>query len=115
MKTKSGRVLAKDDIEAIAAEAEEGYDPRKAKPRPARWLLPIRVHPKAARPRLEWDGTQLEVWVHEPAANGAANDALLRAVGEWLGVAPSTLKLVRGATSRIKLVHIGNARLPGPV
>lgn len=75
-------------------------------------LLQVRVHAKAARSRLEWDGMQLEVWVHEPAANGAANAAVLRAVARWLEVAPSTLKLIRGATSRIKLIDTGTATVP---
>lgn len=33
--TKGGKVLTDDDIAALAAEAEQGYDPGQMRPRPA--------------------------------------------------------------------------------
>jgi len=70
------------------------------------------AHPRATRPRLEWDGREVHVWVHEPPTGGRANAAVIRAVASWLGVPPSRLRLARGATGRVKLVDIGEAALP---
>jgi len=35
----------------------------------------VRVHPRAARQRQVWDGTRLELWIHQPPVDGAANEA----------------------------------------
>ena len=77
-------------------------------------LLLVTAHPHATRPRLEWDGREVHVWVHEPATGGHANAAVIRAIASWLNVAPSRLRLARGATSRVKLVDIGDLALPPP-
>lgn len=77
-------------------------------------LLLVAAHPRATRPRLEWDGREVHVWVHEPAAGGRANAAVICAVASWLNVAPSRLRLAQGATSRVKLVDIGDVALPPP-
>ena len=41
-----------------------------------------------------------------PPVEGAANAALLRLLGRTLGVAPSTLELLRGQAGRDKLVLV---------
>jgi uncharacterized protein YggU (UPF0235/DUF167 family) len=74
--------------------------------------LTARVHPRASRPRLEWDGSTVGVWVHEAAADGAANAAVLRAVAQWLGTAPSALRLITGRAGRIKVIDIGDQAPP---
>ena len=68
--------------------------------------LAVRVTPRSAQERLRWDGQVLHVWVSPAAVDGAANQAMLRAVARWLHVPPSALQLVSGATSRTKLVEI---------
>lgn len=77
-------------------------------------LLPVRAHPRAAKPRVEWDGREVRVWVREPAADGRANSAVIRALAAWLGVPPARLSLARGARSRVKLVDVGDTPLPPP-
>jgi uncharacterized protein len=67
----------------------------------------VRVHPRASRARLEWDGAVLSLWVTAPAVEGAANRAVLAAVAEWLGVRPSAVRLAGGDRSRTKLVDVG--------
>ena len=66
--------------------------------------IAVRVTPRAARARLEVgpDGG-LHAHVTVPPADGKANAAVLRLLAEHLGVAPSRLRLVRGARSRDKL------------
>lgn len=71
-----------------------------------RTRLTVRVHPKARTVRLEWDGSTLEIWVREPPADGRANAAVVRAVAQWAGVAPSQVTIVSGAAARHKLVEI---------
>jgi uncharacterized protein YggU (UPF0235/DUF167 family) len=46
------------------------------------------------------------VAVRERAVDGRANDAILRAVAAWLGVAPSRVTLIRGAGTRRKLLAV---------
>jgi uncharacterized protein YggU (UPF0235/DUF167 family) len=72
------------------------------------------VHPKAARPRVEWDGTVARVWVAAPAAEGQANRATVAAVGEWLKVAPARVRIITGMRSRTKILEVdGIDRLSG--
>ena len=80
-----------------------------------RRLIAVRVHPRASRPTLKWDGELLDLWVHQPPAEGAANDAVLRAVSSWLGVSRSRLELVSGRTSRRKVIALsGDVVIPPP-
>jgi uncharacterized protein YggU (UPF0235/DUF167 family) len=74
--------------------------------------LTVRVHPRASKAKLEWDGSKLAVWVHEPAADGAANEAVLRLIARWLGLAPSQVSLVRGHRAGVKIIEIGDAAPP---
>jgi uncharacterized protein (TIGR00251 family) len=73
--------------------------------RPAR--IVIHLTPRAGRDALDgWDGEALRVRVAAPPADGRANDTLLRLLAGALGLAPSRLRLVSGATSRRKLVEV---------
>jgi uncharacterized protein YggU (UPF0235/DUF167 family) len=71
-----------------------------------RTRLTVRAHPKARTMRLEWDGSTLEIWVREPPADGGVNTAVVRAVAQWAGVAPSQVTIVSGAAAPHKLVEI---------
>lgn len=68
--------------------------------------LTVRTHPRSSRGRLRWDGHTLDVWVTAPPLDGAANLALIRAIAVWLDVPPSTVRLVAGQRSRIKVVEV---------
>ena len=68
--------------------------------------LTVHVHVRARTERLEWDGPALQLRVREPPAGGRANAAVTRAVARWVGVAPSQVAIVSGATARHKLVEI---------
>lgn len=48
----------------------------------------------------------LRVAVNAPADKGKANEAIIRALAEALGLRPSQLEIARGATGRRKLVTI---------
>jgi hypothetical protein len=67
----------------------------------------IYVRPGAARTEVggDYDGV-LVVRVREPADRGKATEASLRAVANALDLPRSVLTLVRGSTSRRKLLEI---------
>jgi uncharacterized protein YggU (UPF0235/DUF167 family) len=80
------------------------------------------VTPRAGRDEVVGvaPGGELLLKVRAAPADGAANNAVLRLLAGALGVAPSRLQLVRGATSRIKTIAIDDvdasaleARWPG--
>lgn len=69
-------------------------------------VITVRVHPRASRARVAWKGDVLEVWVTSPPVEGAANQAVLRAVARELGVPVSALSLRSGPRGRIKTVEV---------
>jgi uncharacterized protein (TIGR00251 family) len=69
--------------------------------------LRVRVQPRASRDRLggEREGA-LVVRLTAPPVEGKANEALARLLGRALGVPPSAVRVVQGATGREKRVAI---------
>lgn len=65
----------------------------------------LHVTPAARRNALT-DGAPLRAHVTAPPEDGRANDAVQKLLAKALGVAPSRLRLVRGATSRQKLFRL---------
>jgi hypothetical protein len=67
----------------------------------------LKVVPGASRAGLAGAyGDRLKVRVTAPPASGQANRALLALLSEVLGVAPATLRLVRGAGTPLKTVAV---------
>ena len=66
----------------------------------------MRVTPGARSQGLEIAGGRLLAKVRAKPEDGKANVAVLALVAEALGCAPSRLDLLRGATSRDKLIGI---------
>lgn len=66
----------------------------------------------AAKPRAKkqevtrLDATHFKVSVKEPPVGGKANEAVCRAVADFLNVAPSQITLVRGHTSKQKVLEL---------
>jgi uncharacterized protein len=71
-------------------------------------VISVRVKPGSRKgPLVETGaGGELTVHVREPAVEGKANEAVVRLLAEHLGVAPSRLDLVSGATSRVKRFRV---------
>jgi uncharacterized protein len=69
--------------------------------------LRVRVQPRASKDALggEREGA-LVVRLSAPPVEGAANEALARFLGKALGIAPSAVRIMKGATSRQKLVAV---------
>ncbi|MFN8559004.1 MAG: DUF167 domain-containing protein [Dehalococcoidia bacterium] len=84
--------------------------------------LAVRVTPRAGRDGIDgWRDGVLRVRLAAPPLDGRANDALTRLIAAALGVAPRAVRVVRGATSRHKLLAIDGVdeqglreRLGGP-
>ena len=68
--------------------------------------LAVRVTPGARGEALEVAGGRLLAKVRAKPEDGKANAAVLELIAAALGVAPSRLALLRGATSREKLIAI---------
>lgn len=67
----------------------------------------LQVKPKSSVARIEQENEkELTVWVREVPEDGKANDAVVRAVAEHFDVAPSRVKIIRGASGRKKVVEI---------
>ena len=54
-------------------------------------------------------GSELRIRLAAPPVDGAANDALVRLLAEQLGVARSSVTIVRGHSGRSKVVEIAGA------
>jgi uncharacterized protein (TIGR00251 family) len=69
--------------------------------------LRVRVQPRASRDGLsgEREGA-LVVRLTAPPVEGAANEALVRLLAKTLGVAPSAVRVLSGATGRNKVVSV---------
>lgn len=69
--------------------------------------IEVRVKPRAKRSEVTGiaDG-RLLVSLNAPPVEGEANKALVRFLGDLLGIAPSKIRIASGQRSRIKLVDI---------
>lgn len=70
-------------------------------------LLSIKLQPRASANEIgEALGNELRIKVTAPPVDAAANEALLRLLADRLDCARNHLELVRGHTSRHKVVKI---------
>jgi len=67
----------------------------------------VRVQPRAKRNAVVKAGDgRLKVYVTAPPEDGRANDAVVEAIAEWAGVKRRQVQIIRGATSRNKVVRL---------
>ncbi|MFH0852376.1 MAG: DUF167 domain-containing protein [bacterium] len=65
------------------------------------------VKPNAKEPRIKKTGdATFSVWVKEPARDGKANQAVIKALAQYFGVAPQKVRILIGQTSRQKIIAI---------
>lgn len=79
-------------------------------PTRAALTMAVRVTPRARQTAVTPDGQGgLKVRVTAPPAGGQANEAVVAAVADWLGLRRSQVRLVRGAGSRQKILELSVA------
>lgn len=67
----------------------------------------VKVHPRAARSRFT--GRLADAWkldLKAPPVDGKANDECVRFLAEWANVPRARVRIVSGATARLKVVEI---------
>lgn len=76
-----------------------------------RRTIRVRVTPKASRNEVRpaEDGGPLRVYVTVAPEDGKANAAVRKLLAKHLGIAPSGLTLVRGATGRDKVFEYASS------
>ena len=69
--------------------------------------IPVRLTPRGGSDRVDGvEGGLLRVRVAAPPVDGAANASLLRLLAAELDLPPSALRLVAGASGRLKVVEV---------
>lgn len=69
----------------------------------------VRLTPRGGRDALDgWRDGVLRARVSAPPAEGAANASLVRLVARSLGVPPSHVTIVAGATARVKTLEVSS-------
>jgi uncharacterized protein YggU (UPF0235/DUF167 family) len=91
--------VAKPRAELPAAEAIRALADAEGR-------LALRVTPGARTEGIALGEGRLELKVRAKPHEGAANEAVQVLLGQALGIATSRLRMLRGATSRDKLVQI---------
>ncbi|MFA5270321.1 MAG: DUF167 domain-containing protein [Patescibacteria group bacterium] len=66
----------------------------------------VRVIPKAKQNRVEKTAEGFRVRVTAAPTDGKANEAVIKLLADHLGVAKSKLRVVRGVTSRDKVIEL---------
>jgi len=67
----------------------------------------VRLTPRGGKDATEgWQGDVLKVRVSAAPVDGKANDAVLRLLAKALGMPPSRLTIVAGASGRTKVIEV---------
>lgn len=70
-------------------------------------IIKIKVEPRSSRKGLAGiAGDTVKVKVHSPPVGGAANEELVEVLSEKLGIKKSSIKILRGESSKNKIVEI---------
>ncbi|MDD8030472.1 MAG: DUF167 domain-containing protein [Acidobacteriota bacterium] len=70
-------------------------------------ILVVRVQPKSSRQELiPISETEFKARLTSAPEKGQANKELLELMADYLNLKPSRLKIIRGGTSRVKMIEI---------
>ncbi|HEV7234779.1 MAG TPA: DUF167 domain-containing protein [Ktedonobacteraceae bacterium] len=69
-------------------------------------LISVKVIPRSSKNSIEWEQGSLKVRLTAPPVDGLANEALVALLAERLALSKRCIAIVRGATSRQKMVEI---------
>ena len=103
-RTKPGEPF---NAEQVAAKPGRGQLPAFITEQPDCVLLAIKLQPRASKNEIGKPlGTELRVKVTAPPVDAAANEALVRLLADTLDCPRNRVALVRGHTSRHKVMKI---------
>jgi uncharacterized protein YggU (UPF0235/DUF167 family) len=69
--------------------------------------ISVKTHPKSKKIEvLQKDAGHYEIWVREAPEKGKANQAVIKALSDHLGVPRSRLTISSGHSSRNKIIEI---------
>jgi uncharacterized protein len=68
--------------------------------------IAARVIPRSSKNEISWEGDALRIRLTAPPVDGAANEALIALLAERLDPPRRVLCIVKGATSRQKIIEI---------
>ena len=69
--------------------------------------LKIKVEPRSSRKGISGvAGDTVKVKVHAPPVGGAANEELIEVLSEKLGIKKSSIRILRGESSKNKVIEI---------
>jgi uncharacterized protein (TIGR00251 family) len=69
--------------------------------------ITVKVKPKAKQQRLEkLSETEFIIWVRSPPEKGKANQELIELLASYFKVPKSSIRILRGHTSRTKVLEI---------
>ncbi len=89
-----GAAMARPDVPDLTQLARPGAE------------ITLRVTPRARREGVTMGADGLRAAVTAPPEDGKANAAVQKLLARALGVAPSRLTLIRGATARVKTFRL---------
>lgn len=70
-------------------------------------IIKVRIEPRSTKAGISgFVGDALKVKVHSPPLKGAANEELLELLSETFSIKKSAMKIIKGDTSKNKLVEI---------
>lgn len=69
--------------------------------------VPITVHPRSSRRRIERHQDGLHVWLTAAPTDGKANAELLQFLSDHFALPRSAVRIVSGRASRRKMVELG--------
>ena len=76
------------------------------------FFLTVFVQTRASKNKIVgWYGDKLKVQITAPPVDGKANECLREFLAEYFGVAKSKVKIIKGQSSRTKLVKICEPKL----
>ncbi len=66
----------------------------------------VKVQPRSSKTGLDVEGDTVKVKLTSPPADGAANEQLIEVLSETFGIKKSSLRIIRGLSSRYKVIEI---------
>jgi hypothetical protein len=88
-------------------QGQTGASPGKVSATAPSFTLAVKVTPNAPRTEVVgWLDDGLKIKVHAPPVEGRANEVLCAFLAETLGLPRRSVSVLRGETSRQKIIHI---------